>query len=49
MKAIELSVALELNRGVEAQYRPQLARYYYDPARYKTYLEQLGLKYPTVR
>ena len=25
------------------------ARYYYDPSRYKTYLEQLGITYPTVR
>jgi aminobenzoyl-glutamate utilization protein B len=23
--------------------------YYFDPARYKTYLEQLGIEYPTVR
>lgn len=22
---------------------------YYDPTRYKTYLEQLGIKYPTVK
>ena len=24
-------------------------RYYYDPTKYKTYLEQLGIKYPTLR
>jgi aminobenzoyl-glutamate utilization protein B len=23
--------------------------YYYDPSRYGTYLEQLGIEYPTVR
>ena len=23
--------------------------FYYDPAKYDTYLEQLGIKYPTVR
>jgi aminobenzoyl-glutamate utilization protein B len=23
--------------------------YYYDSTKYKTYLEQLGIKYPTVR
>jgi aminobenzoyl-glutamate utilization protein B len=41
--------ALELNVGIEAQYRPQLEKHYYDPTKYKTYLEQLGIKYPTVR
>ena len=25
------------------------AKYYYDPTKYKTYLDQLGIKYPTVR
>jgi aminobenzoyl-glutamate utilization protein B len=32
-----------------AKYRDQMRRYYYDPTRYPTYLEQLGIKYPTVR
>jgi aminobenzoyl-glutamate utilization protein B len=31
------------------QYRAEMKKYYYDPARYRTYLEQLGIKYPTVR
>jgi aminobenzoyl-glutamate utilization protein B len=31
------------------QYRPELAKYYYDPTKYKTYLEQLGITYPTVK
>jgi aminobenzoyl-glutamate utilization protein B len=26
-----------------------MRRYYYDPRRYRTYLEQLGITYPTVR
>jgi aminobenzoyl-glutamate utilization protein B len=26
-----------------------MKKYYYDPAKYPTYLEQLGIKYPTVR
>jgi aminobenzoyl-glutamate utilization protein B len=26
-----------------------MRKYYYDPTRYKTYLEQLGIQYPTVR
>jgi aminobenzoyl-glutamate utilization protein B len=32
-----------------ARYRPQMRRFYYDPSRYGTYLEQLGITYPTVR
>jgi aminobenzoyl-glutamate utilization protein B len=31
------------------RYRPELAKYRFDPARYKNYLEQLGVEYPTVR
>ena len=41
--------ATELNAGIMAQFRPQMKQYYYDPSKYKTYLEQLGIKYPTVR
>jgi aminobenzoyl-glutamate utilization protein B len=26
-----------------------MRKYYYDPTKYSTYLEQLGIKYPTVR
>jgi aminobenzoyl-glutamate utilization protein B len=26
-----------------------MRRFYYDPSRHRTYLEQLGIKYPTVR
>jgi aminobenzoyl-glutamate utilization protein B len=26
-----------------------LKAFYYNPAKYKTYLEQLGIKYPTLR
>jgi aminobenzoyl-glutamate utilization protein B len=38
-----------LNRDVLEQYRPQMRKFYFDPTRYKTYLEQLGIAYPTVR
>jgi aminobenzoyl-glutamate utilization protein B len=41
--------AIELNTATMARYRPQMQRYYYDPTRYRTYLEQLGIQYPTVR
>jgi aminobenzoyl-glutamate utilization protein B len=41
--------AVWLNQKIMAEYRPQMKQYYFNPAKYKTYLEQLGIKYPTVR
>ena len=41
--------AIWLNREIMAEFKPQLEQYYYDPSRYDTYLEQLGIDYPTVR
>jgi aminobenzoyl-glutamate utilization protein B len=41
--------ALHLNTKILEQYRPAMRKYYYDPTKYKTYLEQLGITYPTVR
>ncbi len=38
-----------LNREVMEDYRPKLRQFYYDETRFDTYLEQLGIKYPTVR
>lgn len=38
-----------LNAKTMEQYRPEMKKYYYDPTKYKTYLEQLGIKYPTLR
>jgi aminobenzoyl-glutamate utilization protein B len=38
-----------MNAKTMEQYRPELAKHYYDPTKYKTYLEQLGITYPTVR
>lgn len=40
--------AIWLNEDIMAQFRPQLEEYYYDPSRYGTYLEQLGIDYPTL-
>lgn len=37
------------NRAEMERVRPAMRRLYYDPARYGTYLEQLGIAYPTVR
>jgi len=41
--------AIQLNRGLMEQYRPRMKELYYDPSKYGTYLDQLGIKYPTVR
>ena len=38
-----------LNEETMAKYRSEMKKYYYDPAKHKTYLDQLGIKYPTVR
>jgi aminobenzoyl-glutamate utilization protein B len=38
-----------LNAATMEQYREEMKKYYYDPTRYSSYLEQLGIKYPTVR
>jgi len=38
-----------LNQKIMEQYRPRMKDYYYDSSKYDTYLEQLGIKYPTVR
>jgi aminobenzoyl-glutamate utilization protein B len=38
-----------LNAEIMARYKPELQKYYYDATKYKTYLEQLGIAYPTTR
>jgi aminobenzoyl-glutamate utilization protein B len=41
--------AVWLNKEIMEKYRPEMKKYYYDSTRYSSYLEQLGIKYPTVR
>jgi aminobenzoyl-glutamate utilization protein B len=41
--------AIEMNEAVMEKYRPEMRKYYYDPSRFKTYLEQLGIQYPTLK
>jgi len=41
--------AIWLNKATMDKYRPEMKKYYYDPSRFKNYLEQLSIKYPTVR
>lgn len=38
-----------LNEDKQNQFRSQLEKFYYDETKYKTYLEQLGVTYPTVK
>ena len=38
--------AIEKNAATMKHFRPALEKFYYDPARYGTYLEQLGIDYP---
>jgi aminobenzoyl-glutamate utilization protein B len=38
-----------LNQKTMEIYRPRMKTLYYDPSKYNTYLEQLGIQYPTVK
>lgn len=38
-----------LNKGKQDQFRTELEKFYYDETKYDTYLEQLGVEYPTLR
>ena len=41
--------AIWLNKNIMDQYRDRMKSFHYDPSKYDTYLEQLGIKYPTTR
>ncbi len=41
--------AIWLNADLMEQWREQMRPYYYDPDRFDTYLDQLGIEYPTVK
>jgi aminobenzoyl-glutamate utilization protein B len=38
---------IHLNRDTMERYRPQMRKFYYDASKYETYLDQLGVKFPT--
>ena len=38
-----------LNAATMEKYRPEMRKYYYDSKKFDTYLQQLGIEYPTVR
>lgn len=40
---------IDMNKETMAKFAPQLRKFYYDPTKYKTYLDQLGVHYPTVK
>ena len=40
--------AIWLNRDIMERFKPELEKLYYDPSRYETYLEQLGVDYPQI-
>ncbi|MEH6676918.1 amidohydrolase [Phenylobacterium sp.] len=39
---------VHLNTNIMAQMRPKMEPFYYDPSKYDTYLEQLGIAYPNL-
>jgi aminobenzoyl-glutamate utilization protein B len=41
--------AIDMNKEKMAKFAPELKKFYFDPTKYKTYLEQLGIRYPTVK
>ena len=43
------SPAIYLNKEIMEEFRPQLEGYYYNEKKYGSYLEQLGIEYPTVK
>ena len=38
-----------LNAEIMAKFRPLMQPFYYDATKYKSYLDQLGITYPTTR
>jgi aminobenzoyl-glutamate utilization protein B len=38
--------AIWLNKETMERFKPELRKFYYDPTKYKSYLEQLGIQYP---
>lgn len=41
--------AIHMNKAIMDEFREEMRKYYFDSSRYDTYLEQLGVSYPTVR
>jgi aminobenzoyl-glutamate utilization protein B len=41
--------ATEMNEGIMAEFREEMSKYYFNPDEHDSYLEQLGVSYPTFR
>lgn len=41
--------AIYLNTEIQDEFRPALEKFYYDETKYDSYLEQLGITYPTIK
>jgi aminobenzoyl-glutamate utilization protein B len=39
---------IQINRETMARFRPEMRKFYYDASKYETYLDQLGVKFPTL-
>jgi aminobenzoyl-glutamate utilization protein B len=46
---VETKAPIHLNKEKMERFRPELQKLRYDPSKYKTYLEQLGVEYPPAR
>lgn len=40
---------IDLNKDIMEKMRPLMTKYYYNPAKYKSYLDQLGIAYPPAK
>ena len=43
---VQFAVSPDKNEDIMAKFKPMLEGLYYDPDRYETYLDQLGIDYP---
>jgi aminobenzoyl-glutamate utilization protein B len=46
---VDAKPPIHINREKMERFQPALDKLRYDPVKYRTYLEQLGIEYPTVR
>ncbi len=46
---VDAKPPIHLNREKMERFQPALDKLQYDPTKYKTYLEQLGINYPTIK
>jgi aminobenzoyl-glutamate utilization protein B len=46
---VDTPAPIDLNKEKMERFRPELDKLRYDPSKYSTYMEQLGVTYPTVK